>query len=865
MPVTISQFNDFLQKSNPLLSLKVMQIGINGKTIETLPSFLGIITKILLNPPKTPICFVFPQRGEIPRLVVILHVLYQIKLKQEQLKESFCNANFKRGDLVRVHPDKHVFKYDSFIKGSLDTPDLVCLEAIDKNRGKWSLPASQIIPRLEKTTAKRPLGRCKERILTPDRAPIDKILDTTFFGNQSILTNEVVLLDTQNSFKDFLQTCYLQLDDTISMPSLLELLPYGHIVTSTENNSFNFEKWDIRQPTGEPVVAVTHSAELLANYCIDTPAHQKLIVANGLSHLRNIQSYDDISQTQKLVLFCDHNETDMIQVLSNRGCRFWWLSENEINSNSKNTCSNDSGIIGSVLKRALNYEMLKIEPILCEDNILEEIYFNLDMLRTSIHTNDDGPPTKIISKMWKFLNDTCSILNPLTNDEIITRKGQIEVIRQELISNRFWFSNETLNNIDSSLTSLSTFFSTGLTLGSTKSDALIRNIDKRKSLALIARSESHLCNIKKWLRNNIIYDKIFHCTVSSLPTDMEFDQIICISWLGFENMRKVVSSLLSSQISVLSYSFEKYWLEQSIKRLKARPEANYYSPEEKAEITNIKGLTSEAWFENDNSKPANSLQDNDVDIWVFEQKLRSARKGHPPSEIVKQDSVKALYISFVGNSYAYLTETHKVIVANSIVTGSHEQNEKLPLKLVADVVVGDFVVFPESGDRDLVREYADKLLGTYSEEYRKMARLWKDALNNSELSPTSFHQIAIELGHNRNPLTIKKWFTDNTQIGPKQKDDLFLISLVTENTEFESNREKIWEAITIVRGAHLSAGCKIRDLLIQQLPTVKNEFFENGSRINLGELGSTWVVQVDNKAKEYEQREYSEINRLLWE
>jgi hypothetical protein len=117
----------------------------------------------------------------------------------------------------------------------------------------------------------------------------------------------------------------------------------------------------------------------------------------------------------------------------------------------------------------------------------------------------------------------------------------------------------------------------------------------------------------------------------------------------------------------------------------------------------------------------------------------------------------------------------------------------------------------------------------------------------------------------RHPATIHHWFETSTQIGPQLKDDLILIALVTEDRKFEALIDDTWEAIEKIRGAHLSAGMRLRDVLLQRLPGVIGRVEENGTEIELGELGSAWVVQVDVIDEKPEPRGRGEINRLLTE
>jgi hypothetical protein len=260
--------------------------------------------------------------------------------------------------------------------------------------------------------------------------------------------------------------------------------------------------------------------------------------------------------------------------------------------------------------------------------------------------------------------------------------------------------------------------------------------------------------------------------------------------------------------------------------------------------------------------PANST---DTAIWNFEQRLRAARKGLAASPTYATDTISARYVSFVGDAFAFLTETHKVPVATALVSSRVRQNQKLPERDVANIKQGDFLVFPESGERELVQELADKLIGSPAPKIRKLARMWKDVLQSSGLTPEEFLCQARNFNRPRHLVTIRHWFADTLQIGPREKDDLVLIALVTNNSELDANIEDVRLAIERLWGAHLSAGMQLRDVLLQRLPQVINQVEENGTQIDLGELGSAWVVQVDSVASNSEMRGHNEVNRLLLE
>jgi hypothetical protein len=257
-------------------------------------------------------------------------------------------------------------------------------------------------------------------------------------------------------------------------------------------------------------------------------------------------------------------------------------------------------------------------------------------------------------------------------------------------------------------------------------------------------------------------------------------------------------------------------------------------------------------------------------VWAFEQRLRAARKGLATVPTDASETILSRYVSFVGKTYAFLTETHGVVVVTELLSGGGRTKQRVPERTVGELKQGDFIVFPESGDRELIQEKADQLIGTDAPTLRKTARLWKEALWATDLTPAQFLKQARELGRPRHIMTIRHWFAESSQIGPgtgneELSEDLELIALVTDHQPLKTSIGKAIEAIKALRSAHLSAGMRLRDVLIQRLPDVIGRIEEEGSVVDLGELGSAWIVQIESVAATNEPRGRGEVNRLLWE
>src|ERR1017187_10479783 len=97
----------------PLLQRGYIQQREPETAPERLPPFLGIFMAVM-EEVNAPICFILPRRGEVARLAAVVYGLHRFAATQVELTKGYGESNFTRGDLVRIHPGKHVFRYDGF-------------------------------------------------------------------------------------------------------------------------------------------------------------------------------------------------------------------------------------------------------------------------------------------------------------------------------------------------------------------------------------------------------------------------------------------------------------------------------------------------------------------------------------------------------------------------------------------------------------------------------------------------------------------------------------------------------------------------------------------------------------------------------
>jgi hypothetical protein len=54
-------------------------------------------------------------------------------------------------------------------------------------------------------------------------------------------------------------------------------------------------------------------------------------------------------------------------------------------------------------------------------------------------------------------------------------------------------------------------------------------------------------------------------------------------------------------------------------------------------------------------------------------------------------------------------------------------------------------------------------------------------------------------------------------------------------------------------------------VLLQKLPACLGEIEEGGTKINIEDVVTAWVVQIEDIGLQFEQFPRSSVNRLLWE
>ena len=219
--------------------------------------------------------------------------------------------------------------------------------------------------------------------------------------------------------------------------------------------------------------------------------------------------------------------------------------------------------------------------------------------------------------------------------------------------------------------------------------------------------------------------------------------------------------------------------------------------------------------------------------------------------------------------YAYLRSNHKVPVVTDFIAGHADESAEIPFRDVSQLKVGDYVIFREGSDSDLLRDLADRGLARAGKgEHREIASLWKRALMqfvfehsdgfegalielwDEGLKPTESYYP--ELAERRTPSLVLA-----------MSKDIEIIARVSGNQELQERLDYVRRAIKEVRGAHLQAASFLAQKLMAQLPSFFQQRFGESHTIEIEDIGQAFLVCVEYIDEEDVEVPLTEVNRLF--
>ena len=828
--------------------------GIFGDDLsrEKIPWFFGLIVSAALQPGTGAYCIVLNKTTGTTAIAALLTALVRLESDYPDLVRRFASSALKPGQRVRVKPSNYVYEYE----GEFDRyPDLFRLKVL--NEKTWrSFPIVDLL-RLEPTERVRPKGTGASELGDFELSSLDELLEFATCGNNSFIRNRVLLQSSISQFKGNLQSITLASILTEQTPSLSSFLPWGSV-----GHDGDLYSNDSYQVTGEPLVAVSGVSEDLALASSLAEKNSKIVFADGAKKMAtDLQAFDDIADQQRLLVLASPDEYEEIDTLKRQGCPTWYMSADQVllgESRSQNRLR--ASLVGATICTTELRRRLVVNVFDCHDRYLQEASDSLDAVTSLIVSRETTDDVEIVlAALYRILFE-CSECCFGIDEKPVTKIREID---SQIAECAKWLDPGVTKRLKAAVNAIGKAFDYGF--GQQKADALISVFKGRvEQWAVITRTGLGAERLKEQLRERGLNPRVL--SISEIRHEHEFEGVVVPAWLNAQRFSRLKNLSITAQIHVLTYPFESKWVLSHQNNERVRAASGKLDTAELSRITGIEPKLLSSLNQQEMS-PSETVADevhDDLPIFKFERRLRN-HQPIPSSLTLAEEFRIAQLVQFHGGCFAFLTEWAEIPTLNDLIDNQKEGESKLRYAKVSELSAGDFVLFRASGDKEFTRLIAEEELGSeHYQSIRDKSGRWKHSLYQLGDSAFEIQQRLAKHGVKRTLPTISNWLRNPDHIGPRNSRDIEVIAVEADDEDLFVHREEVSNAISLIRGAHQSAGRKLTQLILGELQGRLRDLNEEPTSLDLA-YGEAWVVQVISIASEHRDCPSNQVNRLLWE
>lgn len=724
--------------------------------------------------------------------------------------------------------------------------------------------------------------------------PLDQLIGIKSYGNRTIFFNRIVLVSRIGKTRDFISNTLVSVSENSDPIPFEDLFQWGSI-----DIEGNIECWSTHQIAAEPVIAVVSNLSGAREYFQSEHHIKPLIILDGsTSFLNNLDSLDDVLATGcPAVCVMEQSEDEGIRLMSELSFKTWVWSKNEIRSlelpNSEDHYYKKDSPFAPFQRSIRNYAKRKIELATCDDSLIQATAEKLNTLTREISLGKPDVNT-LKGMLYGCLLPAARLVRPIEysggTEWKQKIKKQFQRVESELSRNKLWLTEKEYLFINELISDLRRIFSRYGLLEKGKVKVLQELILAHTGgniAVIIDNVEEKLIAENYWKSHLGNMDSVYFCGPNTINAEIDYNCMIICGWLRTDKMRLLYDSCLAPEIMILVYPFENIWLQSVMKKWK-RNMIHGLHISEKAKLLNLDSADLPEDDLNNEYEQEPVDPDKDFDISEFELQLRLQKRtafvnAVSPGEV----TTEAIHLELSEDRFAFLTKSFKIAVVNDLLSGKATEADEIPRKTVAELKTGDYIIFREGVESDLIREIADRGLEKAGKKnLLKVAGIWKQALRNFEKKASrlisdiqkkktgGYYQrdassvvahILKEKGCNRHPQTIHNWLTNDDLIGPRSYKDLQIIADTTGDTELKTRILDIRLAIKEVRGAHLQASRFLARKLIESLPGYLKNTTTQAMTIEIEGIGNAVVAQVEYVEEKPTILSTAKVNRLLME
>lgn len=784
------------------------------------------------------LCLVFPTKEFAAQWLSIPTVLFLIESDFAQFKQEIVEAleKYQRGDRIILNNDavvewlgKNSYGF-TFRHKEYNGVDQITI-SVKK--------ISKIQPAPTSRTALSGYKRVIEALAKSNENATDKILGIQTEGNKLYQKNSICLISKHITFDNSISEIFLN-DFLIG-----KYFRQGKIDDTGEA--------DIKSP-----LLVSNNLMNLALYVTMTDTVSKIIIDGYTAIQERSIDFKDIDVKKiPTILITDLSEVSNFENIGDYGFDFYNFTKENLQIDEIEKLSPFSSFDNKLHK----YVSFNLQKEICENGELESI----TKLIHSIEKDDSVKELLNLKILLIQLTNLVSrIAHPLNQNEAEGFKDKLKRVEQLFFDSRFYLGRSA-KAIEGSISILKTVidkFSNSPSEKCARLNELMRQYDYDY---IICTTEDEALSLSTYL--NSISGKhtpnvISVADVSNSLLESEPVKAILTGWAKSNNVNRLLSSFLFSDLTVLFYQFESKYF-NSLQNRNKRFSNNVNS------TINRKGIRlvteSKNGFAELYRSEATTDADANFDIAELELNLDNAQYSKYIVGGNLSESVKAKRVEFKNDKFIYLTDTHGLLVLENFFNASGKSLH-IHKSRIENLHHGDVIAFLKT-ERELLNKIVEKQATPQAlTETTKWIELWKHLLmNHYLLLNKNFNKLMSQLkerGCNRDPVTIRSWLFDELRIGPRKDEDLLSIAIMTNGTELYDNIDKVRAAIRQMTSWRMKAS----DFVIEQLKAkIKSSHsdIQVNRTVDFEDLGEVEILEITEINNTQNNIDIRNVNRLL--
>lgn len=807
---------------------------------------LQLISDFFENNTTNKLCLVFPTKEFVAQWLSFPSVLFQIENDFTHFKgEIFeCYRKYKQGEKLILNNIAIVewagIKHNGVTFKSKGTKE--------SSGAEITIRFSDVIM-LQKAPATRnvlsSLKTVKEALPSRNVTPTEKLLNIDTYGNKEFIKNKICLVSKFKSFDDSIEHV------TVNNASPLE---YFHPSKIDESGIVD---------TNSPLI-ISNNLCNLALFVTDSTSVSKIII-DGFSAIQERGTdFSDIDvKNIPTILITDISEIDSHEFIGNYGFEFF----NFTKENLKLDLPVNNSPFQSFDKKLNKYISFNLVKEICEDTELETTTQKIHSIEKD-DSNNDLSSLKI--SLIQLTNLVSRISHVPTAVEISYFNQKLNSIETLFLRCRIWLG-DSHKPIEESISLLKSVIEKCALAPSEKCARLKTLLNAKCYNYIICPTEDEAKALRESLRPNSNVPQVISIADvnDSLLSDKPVKAILT-GWAKSNNINRILSSFLFSELTVLFYQFEnKYY--NSLQRRNRKYNENIKSTIDSKGIRSTSELAKQKGFEDLYSSDEKEGEDekncrSSFDILDFEFKLDNSQYSKYEVRGNLIESIKAKRIDFENDLFIYSTESHKLLVVNELVRSEKGERGNLHKKKIESLYSGDVIALINT-DRDILVDLVEKSINSQElATVKQWIELWKNLLKEYYISiGNDFQRLVEDLRKNeckRHEQTIKSWLQDSNRIGPDDDADLISIALLSQSKFLYDNIETVRNSIRKMTGWRMKASDFITDQIKSKIFEFADKSIINNS-ISINGLGSVSVLKIIEVSDGWNDIDARYVNRLL--